>query len=57
MQEMIDERRKAEKKVERHDLFSSLLDANMSELQSGQVLLSDEELTGKLVLYATSAND
>ena len=47
MQEMIDERRIAEKRPERHDLFSSLLDANLDEGQEGQVLLTDEDLTGK----------
>ena len=41
---MIDERRNAEKRPERHDLFGSLLDANMDECQGG--LLLDEELTG-----------
>lgn len=45
---MINERRIAEKRPERHDLFSSLLDANLDEGNEGQVLLTDEELTGKL---------
>ena len=47
MLEMIHERRSAEKKEERYDLFSSLLDANEQEPGEGEVKLSDRELIGK----------
>ena len=46
MQEMIDERRTAEKKPERYDLFSSLLDANMEETEGMGTRLKDSELIG-----------
>ncbi len=42
---MIDERKNAEKKVERYDLFSSLLDASEEE-SDGFAKLSDSELRG-----------
>ena len=48
MLEMIYERRSAEKKEERYDLFSSLLDANEQEPGEGEVKLSDRELIGKV---------
>ena len=48
MQEMIDERRSAEKKAERYDLFSSLLDANLEEAEA-ETRLSDEGLIGILL--------
>lgn len=44
MLEMIDNRRNAEKKEERYDLFSSLLDA--SEEDDGPAKLTDRELLG-----------
>ena len=47
MQEMIDERRNAEKKPERHDLFSSLLDANLAEAEGNESRLEDSELIGE----------
>lgn len=43
---MIDARRAAEVKEERHDLFSNLLDANEIEHDSG-AKLSNEELIGR----------
>ena len=46
MMEMVEDRRKAEKKEERYDLFSSLLDASDSE-SDGQVKLTDEEVLGQ----------
>lgn len=49
MQEMIHSRKKAEKKQERYDLFSSLLDANEDEAD-GHTRLSDSELMGALWL-------
>lgn len=45
MEEMIQTRKGAEKKEERYDLFSSLLDANEDELD-GKTKLSDSELMG-----------
>ena len=46
MQEMIDERRSAEKKVDRHDLFTNLLYANLEEEDSVDARLLDTELIG-----------
>jgi hypothetical protein len=46
MQEMIDEREKAEAKDERWDLFSSLIDASRDE-SDAQYKLSDSELMGE----------
>lgn len=46
MQDMIDARRSAEVKEERHDLFSSLLDANEGLIDSGEKL-SDIGLMGE----------
>lgn len=46
MMEMIRARREAEKKEERYDLFSSLLDANADECE-GEPSLADSELIGK----------
>lgn len=45
MQEMVDARRTSEKKDERYDLLSSLLDANEDGLD-GQSKLTDRELLG-----------
>ncbi|KAL1946291.1 hypothetical protein VTO73DRAFT_15418 [Trametes versicolor] len=60
MQEMIDARRSAEVKEERHDLFSSLLDANEGLIDSGEKL-SDIGLMGNVFIfmvagYETSAH-
>ena len=49
MQEMIDDRRNAEKKAERFDLFTNLLDAN-SEEEGANVKLFDSELIGMYLL-------
>lgn len=46
MAEMIEDRRAAEKKEERYDLFSSLLDASDAE-SDGAVKLTDNELLGE----------
>ena len=46
MQEMINDRRNAEKRPERFDLFSSLLDANMEEMEGATKLL-DSEMIGE----------
>ena len=45
MLEMCQARRAAEKKEERHDLFSSLLDASDEEVDDGK-RLTDRELLG-----------
>ncbi|KAH9899278.1 cytochrome P450 [Cubamyces lactineus] len=60
MQEMIDARRSAEVKEERHDLFSSLLDANEGLAESGEKL-TDTGLMGNVFIfmvagYETSAH-
>ncbi|PIL23515.1 cytochrome P450 [Ganoderma sinense ZZ0214-1] len=60
MQEMIVARRTAEVKEERHDLFSSLLDANEGFAESGEKL-SDTGLLGNVFIfmvagYETSAH-
>jgi len=47
MAEMIQKRRFAEVKEERHDLFSSLLDAN-NDPDAEVAKLTDQELIGKL---------
>lgn len=49
MLEMIQIRRVAEKRVERYDLFSSLLDAN-EEPEEGQIALTDRELIGNCTM-------
>lgn len=46
MLEMIYARRNAEKKEERYDLFSSLLDASEDD-SDGQTKLTDQELLGE----------
>ena len=48
---MIRERRHSEKKEERYDLFSSLLDANSDENCYGEQALSDRELIGNLFIF------
>lgn len=45
MSDMIKERRESEKKEERYDLFSSLLDASEAE-GDGELKLTDTELMG-----------
>ena len=50
MRDMIKERRDAEKKEERDDLFSSLLDASEAEADA-QLKLSDTELVGQCQNY------
>ncbi|KAL5522930.1 hypothetical protein ACEPAF_1197 [Sanghuangporus sanghuang] len=57
MQEMIDERRNAEKKPERHDLFSSLLDANMAEAEGNESRLEDSELIGNIFIFLLAGHE
>ena len=58
MQEMINERRAAEVKAERHDLFSSLLDANMDEelAKTGGTLV-DSELLGNIFIFLLAGHE
>ncbi len=53
MLEMIRNRRTAEQKGERYDLFSSLLDANDDEDGGGggETKLTDQELLGKFIFH------
>lgn len=58
MQEMIDERRLSEVKAERHDLFNSLLDANMDEENmKGGVTLDDSELLGNIFIFLLAGHE
>lgn len=52
MMEMCEARRASEKKEERYDLFSSLLDASDGEAD-GSAKLTDRELLGRLSLTAS----
>lgn len=56
MLEMIEERRTAEKKEERYDLFSTLLDATDSD-SDGSVKLTDQEVLGQCLVnpYSTQS--
>ncbi|KZT71521.1 cytochrome P450 [Daedalea quercina L-15889] len=53
---MIQQRKTAEKKQERYDLFSSLLDANEDE-GDGQSRLSDSELMGNIFIYLIAGHE
>nr|BAL05138.1 cytochrome P450 [Phanerodontia chrysosporium] len=58
MLELIQERRDAEKRDERHDLFSNLLDANDSdENGDGSVKLTDEELLGNIFIFMLAGHE
>ncbi|KAJ3520439.1 hypothetical protein NM688_g9161 [Phlebia brevispora] len=56
MHEMIRERRSSEKKEERYDLFSSLLDANEVE-EEGQVKMVDTELIGNTFIFLLAGHE
>ncbi|KAI0940039.1 hypothetical protein AcV5_001254 [Taiwanofungus camphoratus] len=56
MEEMIQTRKGAEKKEERYDLFSSLLDANEDELD-GKTKLSDSELMGNIFIFLIAGHE
>ena len=47
MVELVDARRSADEKVERHDLFSGLLDAAHGDLDGGPAI-TERELIGNL---------
>lgn len=51
IQELIDERRDLDKKTERHDLFSSLLEANLEEDEGSRTRLDDSELIGIFIFF------
>ncbi|OBZ67576.1 hypothetical protein A0H81_12405 [Grifola frondosa] len=56
MAEMVQARKTAEKKEERYDLFSSLLDANEEESE-GQMKLSDSELIGNIFIFLIAGHE
>lgn len=49
MFDMIRARRESEKKEERYDLFSQLLDASQAETEDGMPQITDRELVGMLI--------
>ena len=53
---MIDARKGSQKKEERYDLFSSLLDANDQE-SDGTAKLSDDELMGNIFIYLIAGHE
>ncbi|KIP05980.1 hypothetical protein PHLGIDRAFT_119388 [Phlebiopsis gigantea 11061_1 CR5-6] len=58
MREMIHARRTAEKKEERYDLFSSLLEASEDELDgTGSVKLTDQELLGNIFIFLLAGHE
>lgn len=56
MLDMINSRRNADKKEERYDLFSSLLDASEDELD-GQAKLTDRELLGNIFIFLLAGHE
>ncbi|TCD65732.1 hypothetical protein EIP91_002261 [Steccherinum ochraceum] len=56
MHDMIELRRKAEKKEERYDLLSSLLDANDDPV-NGQSLLSDQEVLANIFIFLIAGHE
>ncbi|EPS98786.1 hypothetical protein FOMPIDRAFT_1037349 [Fomitopsis schrenkii] len=56
MRQMIDARKGVEKKEERYDLFSSLLDANEEESDSA-AKLSDDELMGNIFIHLVAGHE
>ncbi|KAL0062629.1 hypothetical protein AAF712_010466 [Marasmius tenuissimus] len=57
MLEMINGRRHAEKKEERYDLFSSLLDANDLPTNDGEVPLTERELMGNIFIFLLAGHE
>ncbi|KAK7457058.1 hypothetical protein VKT23_010360 [Stygiomarasmius scandens] len=57
MMEMITNRRNAEKKEERYDLFSSLLDANDEESPDGEAKLTERELIGNIFIFLIAGHE
>ncbi|OCH86802.1 cytochrome P450 [Obba rivulosa] len=56
MHGMVRARKQSEKKEERYDLFSSLLDANEDE-SDGKTKLSDEELVGNIFIFLIAGHE
>ncbi|EMD35530.1 hypothetical protein CERSUDRAFT_116271 [Gelatoporia subvermispora B] len=56
MHEMVRARKQSEKKEERYDLMSSLLDANEDE-SDGKTRLSDEELVGNIFIFLIAGHE
>lgn len=56
MLEMIRSRRNSEKKEERYDLFSSLLDAS-EDTSDGEAKLADEELLGNIFIFLVAGHE
>ncbi|OBZ67577.1 hypothetical protein A0H81_12404 [Grifola frondosa] len=56
MVEMVQARKTGEKKEERYDLFSNLLDANEEESE-GQAKLSDGELIGNIFIFLIAGHE
>ncbi|THH17554.1 hypothetical protein EW146_g3278 [Bondarzewia mesenterica] len=54
--EMIRERRTSEKKEERYDLFSSLLDAS-EDVSDGETKLADSELIGNIFIFLIAGHE
>ncbi|KAL0575905.1 hypothetical protein V5O48_006078 [Marasmius crinis-equi] len=57
MFDMIHDRRTAEKKEERYDLFSSLLDANDMPSDSGEAPLTERELIGNIFIFLLAGHE
>ncbi|KAK1218093.1 hypothetical protein PQX77_019252 [Marasmius sp. AFHP31] len=57
MLEMIHGRRHAEKREERYDLFSSLLDANDLPTNDGEVPLTERELMGNIFIFLLAGHE
>lgn len=58
MLELIQERRNSEKRDERYDLFSSLLDANdLNEDGNGNVTLTNDELLGNIFIFMLAGHE
>ena len=58
MRDMIDARKGSQKREERYDLFSSLLDANMDEeLAKTGGTLADSELLGNIFIFLLAGHE
>jgi cytochrome P450 len=57
MDEMIAARRTAEKKEEKYDLFSSLLDASDEAETEGESKISDAELRGNIFIFMIAGHE
>ncbi|KAJ7273851.1 cytochrome P450 [Mycena rebaudengoi] len=57
MFDIIKARRESEKKEERYDLFSQLLDASQEETEHGGAQMSDRELVGNIVIFLLAGHE